>query len=306
MTYGVISVPLRRELTSCVLNRDRLGATPEHALLWLFIGTEQVCLPCCRRCDPGRSICGIPAMTDVSTSESLAIQPGDVRIIRALQVAPRASVSSTAVALGLAEGTINRRYRRLYADGVIRVGGLAGAGQQLAQGRGSLTSMSTPAPPSWSVQRVSRRLAHAGHRGRRQRGGRGRRRSGGLRILRRASRPRPAAHSVVAGLAEPIGQLQGGVDDRLAHLRQDWFGPAVALSVDGGEGAAADKGQDGGSARVPCVSAGVVVAGEDVPGSESSLPRTQRPAIVMMPRSRAGSRGIMTIGIPRHREAAAQ
>lgn len=75
-------------------------------------------------------------------------------------------------------------------------------------------------------------------------------------------------------LTEPIGQLQGGVDDRLAHLLQDWFGPAAALRVDGREGAAADKarGQDGGSARAPCVPTGVVVAGEDVPGSESSLP----------------------------------
>ncbi|MFD8544711.1 winged helix-turn-helix domain-containing protein [Streptomyces sp. NPDC059649] len=65
-------------------------------------------------------------------SESHAIQPGDVRIIRALHVTPRASSSSTAAALGFTEGTINRRYRRLHADGVIRVGGLAGAGQQFA------------------------------------------------------------------------------------------------------------------------------------------------------------------------------
>ncbi|MYT33131.1 MULTISPECIES: Lrp/AsnC family transcriptional regulator [unclassified Streptomyces] len=67
-------------------------------------------------------------MTGAAASESLAIQPDDVRIIRALQVAPRASFASIAAALELTEGTINRRYRRLHADGVIRVVGVVNPG----------------------------------------------------------------------------------------------------------------------------------------------------------------------------------
>ncbi|OPG07501.1 hypothetical protein B1R27_13510 [Streptomyces sp. GKU 895] len=59
-------------------------------------------------------------------TESASVQPDDVRIIRALQIAPRASFAAIATALGLTEGTVNRRYRRLRADGVIRV---AGGGQ---------------------------------------------------------------------------------------------------------------------------------------------------------------------------------
>ncbi|MEU9279014.1 Lrp/AsnC family transcriptional regulator [Streptomyces sp. NPDC048341] len=56
------------------------------------------------------------------------MQPDDVRIIRALQIAPRASFAAIATALGLAEGTVNRRYRRLRADGVIRVAGVVNPG----------------------------------------------------------------------------------------------------------------------------------------------------------------------------------
>ncbi|MGW1761047.1 Lrp/AsnC family transcriptional regulator [Streptomyces mirabilis] len=51
-----------------------------------------------------------------------------MRIIRALQIAPRASFASTAVALGLTEGAVNRRYRRLRADGIIRVIGVVNPG----------------------------------------------------------------------------------------------------------------------------------------------------------------------------------
>ncbi len=67
-------------------------------------------------------------MTGASMSGSVAVQPDDVRIIRALQVAPRAPFASIAAALGLTEGTINRRYRRLRADGVVRVVGVVNPG----------------------------------------------------------------------------------------------------------------------------------------------------------------------------------
>ncbi|MEU7145898.1 AsnC family transcriptional regulator [Nocardia sp. NPDC046473] len=61
-------------------------------------------------------------------SESFAVRPDDVRIIRALQIAPRASFASIAGALGLTEGTVTRRYRRLRTDGVIRVAGVVNPG----------------------------------------------------------------------------------------------------------------------------------------------------------------------------------
>lgn len=61
-------------------------------------------------------------------SESVDVQPDDVRIIRALQIAPRASFASIAAALGLAESAVNRRYRRLRADGIVRVAGVVNPG----------------------------------------------------------------------------------------------------------------------------------------------------------------------------------
>jgi DNA-binding Lrp family transcriptional regulator len=67
-------------------------------------------------------------------SESAAVQPDDVRIIRALQIAPRASFASIAAALGLTEGAVGRRCRRLRADGVIRVAGVVDPGA-LGQGK---------------------------------------------------------------------------------------------------------------------------------------------------------------------------
>ncbi|MGW8374846.1 AsnC family transcriptional regulator [Streptomyces sp. ODS28] len=67
-------------------------------------------------------------MAGASMSESFAVQPDDVRIIRALQIAPRASFASIAGTLGLAESTVNRRYRRLCAEGVIRVAGVLNPG----------------------------------------------------------------------------------------------------------------------------------------------------------------------------------
>jgi DNA-binding Lrp family transcriptional regulator len=67
-------------------------------------------------------------MVAAVVSDPVAVQPDDVRIIRALQIAPRASFSSIALALGLTEGAVNRRHRRLRADGVIRVAGVVNPG----------------------------------------------------------------------------------------------------------------------------------------------------------------------------------
>ncbi|MGW9121571.1 Lrp/AsnC family transcriptional regulator [Streptomyces sp. NPDC055663] len=67
-------------------------------------------------------------MVDVSMCEFGGVQPDDVRIIRALQVAPRASFAALAGVLGLPEGSVKRRYRRLCAEGVIRVAGVVDPG----------------------------------------------------------------------------------------------------------------------------------------------------------------------------------
>ncbi len=67
-------------------------------------------------------------MPGASVSESVTVQPDDVRIIRALQIAPRASFATMASVLGLTESAVNRRYRRLRADGVLRVAGTVNPG----------------------------------------------------------------------------------------------------------------------------------------------------------------------------------
>jgi DNA-binding Lrp family transcriptional regulator len=61
-------------------------------------------------------------------AESVVASPDDVRLLRALQVAPRASFASIAGALGLTEAAVARRYRRLRADGVVRVAGIVDPG----------------------------------------------------------------------------------------------------------------------------------------------------------------------------------
>ncbi|MEU3035434.1 Lrp/AsnC family transcriptional regulator [Streptomyces griseoaurantiacus] len=67
-------------------------------------------------------------MSRTPASESFIVRPEDVRIIRALQVAPRASFASIAGVLGLTESAVNRRYRRLCAEGVLRVAGVVNPG----------------------------------------------------------------------------------------------------------------------------------------------------------------------------------
>jgi DNA-binding Lrp family transcriptional regulator len=49
----------------------------------------------------------------------------DLRILRALQLAPRASFARIGEALGMHERTVSRRYRRLHREGVLRVFGVA-------------------------------------------------------------------------------------------------------------------------------------------------------------------------------------
>ncbi|WP_326955898.1 Lrp/AsnC family transcriptional regulator [Amycolatopsis sp. NBC_01286] len=61
-------------------------------------------------------------------AESVAASPEDVRLLRALQVAPRASFAAIAEALGLTEAAVGRRYRRLRADGIVRVAGIVDPG----------------------------------------------------------------------------------------------------------------------------------------------------------------------------------
>jgi DNA-binding Lrp family transcriptional regulator len=67
-------------------------------------------------------------MIDHSMTEPAPAHPEDVRIIRALQIDPRASFASIAAALGVAENAVSRRYHRLRADGVIRVAGIVDPG----------------------------------------------------------------------------------------------------------------------------------------------------------------------------------
>jgi DNA-binding Lrp family transcriptional regulator len=59
-----------------------------------------------------------------SVSESSALDPLSHQIIHALQIDGRAAFNRIAAVLGVSEQTVARRYRRMRADGVIRVVGL--------------------------------------------------------------------------------------------------------------------------------------------------------------------------------------
>lgn len=54
----------------------------------------------------------------------------DLRLLRAVQIAPRAPFAAIASALGLSETTVARRYRKLVATGVCRVVGVRDPGAQ--------------------------------------------------------------------------------------------------------------------------------------------------------------------------------
>ncbi|HEX4060428.1 MAG TPA: AsnC family transcriptional regulator [Streptosporangiaceae bacterium] len=63
-------------------------------------------------------------MSNRPPPESSSRDALDLQIIHALQLRPRASFSRIAAVTGVSEQTVARRYRRLHADGVIRVIGL--------------------------------------------------------------------------------------------------------------------------------------------------------------------------------------
>src|ERR1700722_1624199 len=66
------------------------------------------------------------------------METDDLRLIRALQLAPRASFARLAGALGIHERTAARRYRRLRRDGILRIFGMVNpmaVGQQFWQVR---------------------------------------------------------------------------------------------------------------------------------------------------------------------------
>lgn len=54
-------------------------------------------------------------------STTIVLDPLDAQIVRCLQIAPRAPFSAVGEALGIAEQTVARRYRRLRRDGLLRV-----------------------------------------------------------------------------------------------------------------------------------------------------------------------------------------
>lgn len=62
-------------------------------------------------------------MAGVAVQNSVALDEADRQIIRALQLAPRAGFAEIADIVGVSEQTVARRYRRLRADGILRVVG---------------------------------------------------------------------------------------------------------------------------------------------------------------------------------------
>jgi DNA-binding Lrp family transcriptional regulator len=64
------------------------------------------------------------SMAGVTTGENIAADNLDLRIIQALQVDPRAGFSAIGDVLGVSEQTVARRFRRLRADGLLRVIGM--------------------------------------------------------------------------------------------------------------------------------------------------------------------------------------
>ena len=63
-------------------------------------------------------------MNAQDVQESSALEPVDHRIIHALQLDGRASFNRIATVLGVSEQTVARRYRRMRADGIVRVVGM--------------------------------------------------------------------------------------------------------------------------------------------------------------------------------------
>ena len=63
-------------------------------------------------------------MASVLASEDNPLDDLDGKIIQGLQIDPRAGFSAIGDVLGVSEQTVARRFRRLRADGLIRVIGL--------------------------------------------------------------------------------------------------------------------------------------------------------------------------------------
>ncbi|MEV4349856.1 Lrp/AsnC family transcriptional regulator [Actinoplanes sp. NPDC049596] len=61
-------------------------------------------------------------------ADSNMLEPDDVRILRALQIDPRAAFAAVGSALGLSEMTVARRYRRMHRAGLLRVVGVVDPG----------------------------------------------------------------------------------------------------------------------------------------------------------------------------------
>ncbi|GIM94036.1 Lrp/AsnC family transcriptional regulator [Paractinoplanes toevensis] len=67
-------------------------------------------------------------MTAVRIEDSISLEPEDVRILRALQIDPRAAFAAVGAVLGLSELTVARRYRRMCRSGAVRVVGVVDPG----------------------------------------------------------------------------------------------------------------------------------------------------------------------------------
>src|SRR5262249_61238820 len=78
-------------------------------------------------------------MSSILAQKSDVLDDTDRRIIHALQLDPRAGFSRIGAVLGVSEQTVARRFRRLRADGLLRIVGLVDArhlGQSEWLGRG--------------------------------------------------------------------------------------------------------------------------------------------------------------------------
>lgn len=60
-------------------------------------------------------------MTSASAAETVALDPLDEQVIRALQISPRAPFRRIAETLGVSEQTVARRYRAMHRGGILRI-----------------------------------------------------------------------------------------------------------------------------------------------------------------------------------------
>ncbi len=67
-------------------------------------------------------------MVTSKITDSIRLEPEDVRILRALQIDPRVGFAAVGTVLGLSELTVARRYRRMCRSGAVRVVGVVDPG----------------------------------------------------------------------------------------------------------------------------------------------------------------------------------